>query len=332
MNKMNWYPWLNDAYKKIITSYKENKGHHALLLYSNIGMGSSIFMYAISRWLMCQQKLNIKSCGICHSCKLMLSNTHPDWHTIILDKNKYTVGIESIRYLNEILSNHSQQNGAKVIYFPYIESLTEAASNALLKNLEEPTNNTYFLLKCHNPTFLLTTIRSRCFYYHLTVPNKQITISWLKKQKIVAKLTDIQMAIKINHGSPITTLNLLQTKNWLKRKQFYKLLMKYLVTNKIFNWLPELNQPDVNIRIKWLISLLLDTIKYKQQIINHCINQDQLTLIVKLSNINSINSLFQSINEWQNCNYQLISSIGLNQELLLISQLINWTKHFIIHN
>ncbi|MGP1930561.1 MAG: DNA polymerase III subunit delta' C-terminal domain-containing protein [Arsenophonus sp. ET-YP4-MAG3] len=321
---MNWYPWLKNAYKQIISLHQKKQGHHALLLHTYAGMGSDALIYAISRWLMCQQPINIKSCGICHSCQLMLAKTHLDWHKIIAEKNNNMIGIESIRYLTEILVNHAQHDGAKVIWFPYLEGLTEAASNALLKTLEEPTSNTYFLLECRNPSFLLATLRSRCFYYYLSVPEYKTVISWLKKQKILLTLVDIETAIKVNAGAPLAALMLLQPENWLKRKQFFQLLMQHLTTKTLFNWLSELDQPDAVERIKWLITILLDAVKYQQKVNNYCVNQDQSSLFIKLSTINSADILLKSATEWQNCRYQLMSVMGLNQKLRLTSQLINW--------
>ncbi|MGP1959752.1 MAG: DNA polymerase III subunit delta' C-terminal domain-containing protein [Arsenophonus sp. NC-TX2-MAG3] len=321
---MNWYPWLNYAYRQIIALHQKNQGHHALLLHANIGMGSDSLIYAISRWLMCQQPVDIKSCGVCRSCQLMIAGTHPDWHKISAEKGKNTIRIENIRCLTEILVNHTQQSWPKVIWFSEVEALTEAASNALLKILEEPTDNTYFFLECCDPAALLATLRSRCFYYYLSVPEEKNVISWLQKQKISLALVDIKTAIKLNAGAPLAALTLLKSDNWLKRKQFCQSLMQYLSTKTILSWLPELDQPDAAYRISWLISLLLDAVKYQQQAGSYCINQDQLSLITKLAAINSVDSILKSATEWKNCRYQLMSVMGLNQELRLTSQLIKW--------
>ncbi|MGP1957796.1 MAG: DNA polymerase III subunit delta', partial [Arsenophonus sp. ER-QC15-MAG3] len=70
---MNWYPWLKDAYKQIIAFHQKKQAHPVLLLHTHSGMGSDALIYAISRWLMCHRPIDIKSCGKCHSCKLMLA-------------------------------------------------------------------------------------------------------------------------------------------------------------------------------------------------------------------------------------------------------------------
>ncbi|MFP3036853.1 MAG: DNA polymerase III subunit delta' C-terminal domain-containing protein [Arsenophonus sp.] len=329
---MNWYPWLKDAYKQIISFHQKKKAHPVLLLHTHSGIGSDALIYAISRWLMCHRPIDIKSCGKCHSCKLMLAETHLDWHKITLENGKNIIGIENIRYLIEILVTHAQHGGAKVIWFPSLESLSESASNALLKTLEEPTDNTYFLLECRNPSFLLDTLRSRCFYYHLSIPDYKSVVFWLQKQKSFLELLDIETAIKLNVGAPLSALSMLQPENWLKRKRFCQLLLKHLTTKTLFNWLPELDQPNTIERIRWLITLLLDAVKYKQQAINYCVNKDQLILFTKLATMNSTNVLLKSATEWKNCRYKLISIIGLNQKLQLTSQLINWQNRLYNNN
>ena len=52
--------------------------------------------------------------------------------------------------VTEKLYHHAQQGGAKVVWLPDAAQLTEAAANALLKTLEEPPKNTWFLLCSRN--------------------------------------------------------------------------------------------------------------------------------------------------------------------------------------
>ncbi|WMY97054.1 MAG: DNA polymerase III subunit delta' C-terminal domain-containing protein [Arsenophonus sp.] len=326
---MKWYPWLNIPYKEIIDLYKKKQNHHAILLHSHHGMGSSSLIYAISRWLMCKNTNDIKSCGNCHGCRLMLAKTHPDYYVVLSEKNKNSIGIEIIRNLIKNLSAHAQQNGSKVIWFPCIEKLTETASNALLKTLEEPEDNTYFFLECHNLFNILPTLRSRCFYYYLTLPDYTMVFSWLKKQKTLLTEDDINTAIKLTSGAPISSLMLLKPDIWTKRKYFFKSLKKHLSDNILLSWLPELNQSNATDRIVWLITIILDAIKYQKKLSYYCVNQDQLSLISQLAKISSAEVLLKSAYEWKNCRYQLISILGLNQELLLISQLINFQNALI---
>lgn len=112
----------------------------------------------------------------------MLAGNHPDYHVLAPEKGKSSLGIEPIRQVIETLYAHAQQGGAKVIWLPQAEQLTEAAANALLKTLEEPPEKTYFLLGCREPSRLMATLRSRCLYWHLASPDEQLSLQWLGRQ------------------------------------------------------------------------------------------------------------------------------------------------------
>ncbi|WP_312761914.1 DNA polymerase III subunit delta', partial [Serratia sp. (in: enterobacteria)] len=199
---MNWYPWLNGPYRQLIGQYAEGRGHHALLLHAAAGNGDDALAYGLSRWLICQQRNGEKSCGECHSCRLMLAGNHPDYHVLAPEKGKSSLGIEPIRQVIETLYAHAQQGGAKVIWLPQAEQLTEAAANALLKTLEEPPEKTYFLLGCREPSRLMATLRSRCLYWHLASPEEQLSLQWLSRQAAGSQ-TDRLTALRLHDGAPL---------------------------------------------------------------------------------------------------------------------------------
>ena len=96
---------------------------------------------------------------------------HPDVR-VIESENINTIGIENVRdILNK--DNLSPVSGKyKIIIFPPYKSLTEEASNALLKTLEEPSESSIFILtstgnfwshaKDDSNMGIINTIKSRC--------------------------------------------------------------------------------------------------------------------------------------------------------------------------
>lgn len=78
---MNWYPWLNGPYRQLIGQYAEGRGHHALLLHAAAGNGDDALAYGgpLVDLPTAQRR---KSCGECHSCRLMLAGNHPDYHVL----------------------------------------------------------------------------------------------------------------------------------------------------------------------------------------------------------------------------------------------------------
>tara|TARA_S200000501_G_scaffold374520_1_gene424286 strand:- start:309 stop:1268 length:960 start_codon:yes stop_codon:yes gene_type:complete len=77
-------------------------------------------------------------------------------------KNKNeTIRIEQIRNIKSFLAQKSIESGKKIVLIVDAELLNEAASNCLLKTLEEPTNGLFILLTSRLNS-LLDTIISRC--------------------------------------------------------------------------------------------------------------------------------------------------------------------------
>lgn len=320
---MNWYPWLNAPYRQLVAQHSAGRGHHALLLHSLPGNGEDALIYALSRWLMCQQRQGEKSCGECHSCRLMLAGNHPDWYVLAPEKGKSSIGVELVRQLIDKLYAHAQQGGAKVVWLPHAERLTDAAANALLKTLEEPPEKTYFLLDCHQPASLLATLRSRCFYWHLTCPDMAICLKWLNRQ-IPAEPVAMLAALKLSEGAPLAAERLLQPDRWGIRTELCNALSEALARLDLLSLLVQLNHDDAAERLQWLSSLLLDALKWQQGAGEFVVNQDQLPLVQQLAQIATTIVLLHSAKQLAHYRHQLLSVVGVNRELLLTELLLNW--------
>lgn len=322
---MNWYPWLNAPYRQLVGQYAAGRGHHALLVHAAPGNGDEALLYALSRWLICQQRNGEKSCGECHSCRLMLAGNHPDYHVLTPEKGKSSLGIEPIRQVIEILYSHAQQSGAKVVWLPQAELLTEAAANALLKTLEEPPANTFFLLACREPSRLLATLRSRCFYWYLASPDEALSLQWLNRQA-PGNPTDRLTALRLHDGAPIAAEQLLQPQHWQQRSALCTALSSALPQRDMLALLPVLNHDDVAERLHWLCALLVDAMKWQQGAAGYVLNQDQQPLVQQLASRLSGSSLQQIVQQWLKCRQQLLNVIGVNRELLLTEQLLSWEQ------
>ena len=90
-------------------------------------------------------------------------------HIVPLEK-KTTISVEQIRDLQQ--SVRTQPTTRRVIIIAEAQLMTESASNALLKLLEEPGQGTHFILATPDEELLLPTIRSRCqsLTLHRTTP------------------------------------------------------------------------------------------------------------------------------------------------------------------
>ena len=110
--------------------------------------------------------------------KKIIHNNHPDFLLIeptyflkgnLINRseaepsknNKGTIRIEQIRNLKTFLGQKSIESGQKIVLIDDAHLLNEAASNCLLKTLEEPANGIFILLTSRL-NLLLDTIISRC--------------------------------------------------------------------------------------------------------------------------------------------------------------------------
>ncbi|MEI7346131.1 DNA polymerase III subunit delta' [Dickeya chrysanthemi] len=320
---MEWYSWLNAPYRQLLASHQAKRGHHALLLHAIDGMGDASLAYAFSRWLLCRQPECAKSCGHCHACELMNAGTHPDWHTLIPEKGKQSLGVDAVREVLERVYQRSRQGGAKVIWLPRAESLTEAAANALLKTLEEPPAQTYFLLGCREPGQLLATLRSRCLHLYLDVPTEPQGMQWLRTRGHDDDLA-LQTALRLSAGAPLAADALLQPECWAARQMVCRQLSQSLQSGDALALLSVLNHDDADRRIHWISTLFMDALKWRYQAAEQRTNQDQALLIAQLASQLGDTRLHHSLRRWLHCRHQLLAVTGVNRELLLTELLLAW--------
>ena len=322
---MNWYPWLNQPYRQLVTQHQDGRGHHALLIQAMSGMGDEALVWGVSRWLMCQQRDGLKSCGQCHGCQLMQANTHPDWYRLEAEKGKNTLGIDAVRQVTEKMYHFGQQGGAKVVWLPDAAQLSEAAANALLKTLEEPPANSWFFLSSRDPSRLLATLRSRCMTLHLSPPDEGQSLNWLKKQSDQDE-PRLMAALRLSAGAPGAALDLLAPGPWQARQKLCDALPAALQQD-ILQLLPVLNADDAVVRIGWLLSLLLDAMKWHQHAGQWLSNVDRQDVVLLLAEHFSATALNSSAQGWMRCREQLLHVAAVNRELLLTDQLLSWADN-----
>lgn len=143
---------------------------HAYIMEGNDVALSEQLALDLAQSLLCQnsQEDVQTACGRCHSCQLFSANNHPD--LFATDSTQNSVGVDEVRSISEFLNKTAQLSGNQVIIINNAQTMTENASNALLKTLEEPSSKSYILLLCQYKSQLLPTILSRCQI--ITVANK----------------------------------------------------------------------------------------------------------------------------------------------------------------
>ena len=101
------------------------------------------------------------------SFKLISQNTHPNFYLITNDEDKTNIQISKIRDMINFCNKSSFNNKSKIILIDNIEYLNKSSINALLKIIEEPSENTFFFLIHNNKFKILDTLKSRCIKFNL---------------------------------------------------------------------------------------------------------------------------------------------------------------------
>lgn len=143
------------------TNLMRNTLSHALLFHGLAQGASNQFLLYLSAMLLCHDSEN-KPCHRCQSCQLVFLGGHPDLTEIKPEKKTSGIKIESIRDLNEPVYLSPQLGFHRVVVIKCAEKMNIAASNALLKLLEEPPDNVYFILQAAHLNTMLPTVLSRC--------------------------------------------------------------------------------------------------------------------------------------------------------------------------
>lgn len=150
--------------KKILTDMIANdRVGHAFVFCGPDGIGRKSFAKAFAAALMCNHRADEEAspCGTCVGCTLMRNGTNPDYIVIEEEHGKSTLGVETVRGMQEDLAKAPEYGRRKVYVIDCAERLTAQAQNALLKTIEDPPEYAVVILICSNISMLIDTVRSR---------------------------------------------------------------------------------------------------------------------------------------------------------------------------
>ncbi|WP_187336146.1 AAA family ATPase [Novosphingopyxis iocasae] len=163
----------------VLAGLDEGRLHHAWLLSGPKGMGKASFALRAARLLLSDndgfEGFSASQEG--QAAALIRAGSHPDLKILqrlpkkdgldpedVSDEAdlKRNISVDQVRSLQPLLGGKTSIAPRRVIIVDAADDLERSGANALLKNLEEPPENTVFFLVSHAPQRLLPTIRSRC--------------------------------------------------------------------------------------------------------------------------------------------------------------------------
>jgi DNA polymerase III subunit delta' len=172
-------PWQSREWVQLTQQLANGQLPHALLLVGMQNTGKSQLALALSRLLLCSQEEGLLNCGNCHACVLSASGSHGDFRWVEPVEKSRIIKIEQIRELVRFTHQKAGLGLRKVVVINPADSMNVHALNALLKSLEEPSRDTYFILVCNRMQSVSPTIRSRCQIIRLETPQSEQCLVWL---------------------------------------------------------------------------------------------------------------------------------------------------------
>lgn len=136
-----------------------------------------------------------------------------DWYAVLGVQNKQgEIRVDDAQEILKSLSLKAYEGGYKIMIVWMADKLNIAASNKLLKLLEEPPEKTVFILISENEEDIIQTIRSRCQILHFNGLSEAVIADALVSREEI----DLKLATKLAHqaqGNYNAALHLLRDKD-----------------------------------------------------------------------------------------------------------------------
>jgi DNA polymerase-3 subunit gamma/tau len=136
---------------------------HAYIFSGARGVGKTTTARILAKALNCVKGPTPSPCNECDSCREIAAGSSLDVLEIDAASNR---GIDQVRELRDMVRYAPVGGRHKVIILDEAHMLTDEASNALLKTLEEPPDKVVFVMATTEPDELADTIRSRSQHFH----------------------------------------------------------------------------------------------------------------------------------------------------------------------
>ena len=162
-----------NTFLDIVNLYNQKKLPNKILFSGPKGIGKATFAYHLINYIFSKDeesnydidKLQINDSN--KSFKLILNQTHPNFHLIDLLDEKKIIEISQIRNMINYANKSAFNNKERIVLIDNAENLNLSSSNALLKIIEEPNENVFFILIFDNNRKIIETIKSRCLKFNL---------------------------------------------------------------------------------------------------------------------------------------------------------------------
>jgi DNA polymerase-3 subunit delta' len=316
-------PWHESCWAQLDGYISSQRIPHALMLTGPEGVGKGLLAEQFAQRLLCEAPLEAKTCGHCHACKLISAGTHPDYIVISPEEEKKTISIDRIRALGQTLTLKPHYAKYRVVIITPADTLNRNAANALLKTLEEPGENSLFLLVTDQRALLPATIYSRCQLLNISLPEQKAAISWLNEKQVEG---DAKRLLSFAAGAPFKACQLANSEV-LKEYELLESLWLALIKGQIdpVTAVSKVDKIGLNHLIEWISRWVIELIQIQFDAEGKEANRLEINKILKdcKGGLN-LKGLFDLLEALLEAKKRLNSQ--LNRQLMLEAIFISWSN------
>ena len=218
---------------------------HAYILLGAKGTGKHTLARLVSAALNCENRDNENAslpCLECNNCQKIMNGISPDVIYISKEKDKATLGVESVRFIKENVSYFPNDGNHKIYIIEDAHTMTIQAQNAFLLTLEEPPEYAIFILLCEHTENILETIKSRAPILRMKTPQRDEVIEFLKSNypsvctlmnNSPDEFEQIYMASNGSIGRILELINSSEKKQILQNRELAQKLIESIAHNRL---------------------------------------------------------------------------------------------------
>ena len=316
-------PWFEKE-KRI---FKNPLNHHAYIFEGVEGIGKTVFTLEIAKGFLCNSLPGAEVCKQCQSCRLFDELNHPAFYLIKPEEDKKQISINQIRKLQEPLYESSFLGSNKVFIINPLEKMSREASDSFLKNLEEPPDNSFFLLISHRYQTLPLTIKSRAIKVNMNQPDNEQIKTWLNLK--TEHKSKIKTALLLSKGKPFVAAEMVNFEIDDLRLNFIKDVSELIKTGNNLLEISEQWPKDpmtMLLKLEWMSDLLMDCLRHRFLPEQNLTFQDSDSISSYLSQHFESDNFFYLLEKTNSCWNLFNSDTNLRADYQLQSLLVDWIE------
>ncbi|ASG68395.1 DNA polymerase III subunit delta' [Francisella halioticida] len=299
-----------NTHQKILDNFLEQKSKHML---------HHAFIFRVKDAVLLDSFMN-SLCQVLLAQKIDDHNESP--YITIANSENNEIRVSEVKKIIKNCELTAHNNLAKIIIIPELDFLNESATNAILKTLEEPAENTFFLMFTRNYSNILATVKSRSLVYDINF-SEDDKYNYLKytfnmskdaiEKSLLMARDDINVIAKIK----------LDKHFWQVRNSLMRVLVNQLNSNV---FLKEAN-PNFKDVLYWLTSLIVDVYYYKlNDQTQNVANYDKLAVVKYLATKFTEDEIYKLYQKTLEANSYFLNFKNVDKELVLENLILKIIK------